>query len=133
MDPCAFARKILARYEKLLAASGAHCELVCGAETSLRFDTVAFERILINLVDNARKYAPGPIKVSIDGRDGLLSLTVRDFGATASGDQPVKPSHGMGLAIVQELTRANGGGFSLSGADPGLCATATIKAEPETT
>jgi hypothetical protein len=39
----------------------------------------------------------------------------------------------MGLAIVQELTRANGGGFSLSGADPGLCAKATIKAEPETT
>ncbi len=127
MDPGAFARKILARYEKLLAASGAHYELTCAAEQNLRFDTVAFERILINLVDNARKYAPGRIKVSIDWRDGMLALTVRDFGATATGDKSVKPSHGMGLAIVQELTRANGGGFSLSGADPGLCATATIK------
>lgn len=133
VDPCALAEKILARYEKLLAASGAHCELSCAAAISLRFDTVAFERILINLVDNARKYAPGPIKVSIDWRDGVLALAVRDFGATASEDRSVKPSHGMGLAIVQELTRANGGGFSLSGADPGLCATATIKAEPETT
>jgi signal transduction histidine kinase len=132
-DPCAFARKILARYEKLLAASGAHCELACAAEQNLRFDTVAFERILINLVDNARKYAPGRIEVSIDGRDGVLTLAVRDFGATATGDPSVKPSHGMGLAIVQELTRANGGGFSLSGADPGLCAKATIKAEPEST
>ena len=132
-DPCALAQKILARYEKLLAASGAHCELSCAAAISLRFDTVAFERILINLVDNARKYAPGPIKVSIDWRDGVLALAVRDFGATASEDRSVKPSHGMGLAIVQELTRANGGGFSLSGADPGLCATATIKAEPEST
>jgi signal transduction histidine kinase len=98
----------------------------------LRFDTVAFERILINLVDNARKYAPGRIKVAIDWRDGLLALTVRDFGASAGGPS-VKPSHGMGLAIVQELTRANGGGFSLGGADPGLRAKATIKAEPETT
>ena len=48
------------------------------------FDTVAFERILINLVDVARKYAPGPIKF-IDWRDGMLTLTVRDFGATGSG------------------------------------------------
>jgi signal transduction histidine kinase len=133
VDPCAFARKILARYEKLLAASGAYCELTCAAEQNLRFDTVAFERILINLVDNARKYAPGRINVAIDVRDGMLTLAVRDFGATATGDQSVKPSHGMGLAIVQELTRANGGGFSLSGADPGLCAKATIKAEPEPT
>ena len=132
VNPCAFARQILARYEKLLAASGAHYELTCAAEQNLRFDTVAFERILINLVDNARKYAPGPITVSIDWRDGVLALTVRDFGATARG-AAVKPSHGMGLAIVQELTRANGGGFSLRGADPGLCATATIKAEPEST
>jgi signal transduction histidine kinase len=128
---CALASRILARYEKLLAASRSRSELTCKAEQVLRFNVTAFERILINLIDNARKYAPGRILVSIDWSDDLLILAVRDFGAAASGAEgAVAPvSHGMGLAIVKELTRSNGGGFSLSGADPGLCATATIKAE----
>jgi signal transduction histidine kinase len=132
-DPCALARKIAARYERLLAASGASCEIACGAETKiLRFDTMAFERILINLLDNARKYAPGRICVGVEWRDGLLGLSVRDFGgggAQSVEGAPVHGSHGLGLAIVRELTRANGGGFSLSGADPGLCAKATIRAQ----
>ncbi len=128
VDAGALARRVVARYERLLAASNAHCELECGVDTMLRFNVVAFERILINLIDNARKYAPGRIVVSIDWRDDQLSLAVRDFGARAVGAS-VTPSHGMGLAIVQELTRTNGGGFSLAGADPGLCAKATILAQ----
>jgi signal transduction histidine kinase len=127
VDPCALARRIAARYEKLLAASGSTCEIECGVERILNFNVVAFERVLINLLDNARKYAPGRIAISIDWRDGALSLTVRDFGGGAASAVP-PPSHGMGLAIVQELTRTNGGGFALSGADPGLCAKATIAA-----
>jgi signal transduction histidine kinase len=127
-DPCALARRVVARYEKLLAVSGCSCEVDCGAQTRLRFDAGAFERILINLIDNARKYAPGRIDVSIDWRDGLLSLAVRDHGAAAPPGAGAKPSHGLGLSIVQELARANGGGFSLSGADPGLCARVTLKA-----
>jgi signal transduction histidine kinase len=131
VDACALARRILARYEKLLAASKSTCELACGVDKVLRFNVTAFERILINLIDNARKYAPGRILVSIDFRDDFLSLAVRDFGAAAAGAEGAAAavSHGMGLAIVKELTRANSGGFSLSGADPGLCATATIKAD----
>lgn len=136
-DPGRLARKILARYEKLLAASGSACELECAVDQTLRFDVSAFERILINLVDNARKYAPGRICVNIGWRDGVLSMAVRDFGGgrelVAQGGARPAPgvSHGLGLAIVGELTRANGGAFSLSGADPGLCARATIRAEAE--
>lgn len=128
-DVCALARRILARYEKLLAMSKSSCELSCSAK-NLSFNVMAFERILINLIDNARKYAPGRILVSIAWADGVLILAVRDFGAGPGAEGAVAPvSHGMGLAIVKELTRANGGSFSLSGADPGLCARATIKAD----
>lgn len=132
-DAGALARRVAARYERLLAASGAHCEIECRVDRMLRFNAVAFERILINLIDNARKYAPGRITVSIRWADGLLSLAVRDFGggAPGGGGAVATPSHGMGLAIVQELTRANGGGFSLSGANPGLCAKATLRAEAD--
>ncbi len=131
-DPGALARRILARYERLLATSGSSCELKCAVDKILRFDTSAFERIMINLLDNARKYAPGRIGVVIDWRDGMLSVAVRDYGGGGASSQDLAvaaPSHGMGLAIVRELTRANGGGFSLSGADPGLCAKATIRAQ----
>jgi signal transduction histidine kinase len=132
-DPGRLAQNILARYEKLMAASGSRCELDCAVDKTLRFDASAFERILINLVDNARKYAPGRICVTIDWRDGMLSMAVRDFGGGAAKPSPdvsLGVSQGLGLAIVGELTRANGGAFTLSGADPGLRASATIRAEP---
>ncbi|WP_298421108.1 HAMP domain-containing sensor histidine kinase [Rhodoblastus sp.] len=130
-DPCDLARRIVARYERLLSASSCACEARCGVSGLLRFDSSAFERILINLLDNARKYAPGRIDVAVDWRDGLLALEVRDYGAAATQSDEIKPSHGLGLSIVQELARANGGGFSLSGADPGLRARATIRAFPD--
>ncbi len=127
-DPGALAGRILARYENLLAASGSTCELHCDANGELRFDTVGFERILINLIDNARKYAPGVIQVFLRESDGFLALSVRDFGADPA-HAAQSPSHGLGLAIVRDLARANGGGFTLSGADPGLVAKATLRAE----
>ncbi|MGO8739069.1 sensor histidine kinase [Rhodoblastus sp.] len=130
-DPCDLAHRVVARYERLLSASNCLCETDCAAVGRLRFDASAFERILINLLDNARKYAPGRIDVAISWRDGLLMIEVRDHGAPGAGGDTAKPSHGLGLSIVQELARANGGSFSLSGADPGLRARATIRASAE--
>ena len=132
-DPGEVARGIVARYETLLAASGAHCEVTCcevtcAAGPLLRFDVAAFERVLINLIDNARKYAPGRIDVEIFREAGLLGLSVRDYGG-GNGERPAPKSHGLGLSIVQELARANGGVFSLAGAEPGLRARATLRAE----
>jgi signal transduction histidine kinase len=130
-DPCELARRVVARYERLLSVSNCRCETDCAAAERLRFDASAFERILINLLDNARKYAPGRIDVAVSWRDGLLMIEVRDHGAAGPGGGDARPSHGLGLSIVQELARANGGDFSLSGADPGLRARATIRALAE--
>ena len=89
------------RYENLFAA--ASCTIVVEREASkdCRFDRMGFERILINLLDNACKYAPGRIevatrlehfqanwgKVYLKMREsqeasvaGRLFLSVRDFG-----------------------------------------------------
>ena len=125
-DPGALAAEIVARYHSLLAASGCACEVTSAVHGERRFATSAFERILINLVDNARKYAPGRIEVEIGESGGLLHLAVRDHG----GGAPKAPkSHGVGLSIVRELARANGGGFTLSEAHPGVSARATLKME----
>ena len=127
-DPCALAQDIVARYDSLLAASGSVCEVRSTITGERRFATRAFERILINLVDNARKYAPGRIDVEIGASGGLLVLAVRDHGDGAKLRTPQK-SHGVGLSIVRELARANGGGFALTDAHPGVCARATLKME----
>jgi len=125
-DPGALAKEIVARYHSLLAASGCACAVASAIVGERRFAIQAFERILINLLDNARKYAPGRIEVEVSEGAGLLCLTVRDHG----GEAPKAPkSHGVGLSIVRELARANGGEFILSKANPGSCARATLKME----
>jgi signal transduction histidine kinase len=126
-DPAQLAREIVARYHSLLAASGCVCAVTSAVEGERRFATRAFERILINLVDNARKYAPGRIEVEVGESGGLLVLAVRDHGGAPA--RAPQTSHGVGLSIVREMARANGGGFALSPADPGFCARATLKME----
>jgi len=125
-DPGALARDIVARYHSLLAASGCSCEVFSAIDGERRFALQAFERILINLLDNARKYAPGRIKVAVEENGGLLVLSVRDHGPGQAVAAPQR-SHGVGLSIVRELARANGGDFALSEAHPGFLARATLK------
>ncbi|MBB4197957.1 hypothetical protein CCR94_05340 [Rhodoblastus sphagnicola] len=130
-DPGALAREIVARYQSLLASSNCVCAVTSAVAGARRFAIPAFERILINLVDNARKYAPGPIEVTVGESGGLLVLTVRDHGGgqAVAGEKLAAPqrSHGVGLSIVRELARANGGGFALSAAHPGVLARATLR------
>ncbi len=57
--------------------------------------------------------------MAVSWRDGLLMIEVRDHGAAGPDGGEAKPSHGLpshglGLSIVQELARANGGSFSLA-------------------
>jgi signal transduction histidine kinase len=91
-------------------------------------DVDAIKRILINLVDNARKYAPGsPITIRTVslGKDALLS--VEDQGPGIPDDQKHQvleawqrahghehqPGLGLGLALVVALVRAHGGSLTL--------------------
>jgi signal transduction histidine kinase len=91
----------------------------------LRADAVQLQRIVVNLLDNARKYAPdGPIDIVVQAHadDGLL-LEVRDHGPgipPAERTRVFEPFHrvddghpqpgtGIGLALVAEFARLHGG------------------------
>ena len=99
---------------------------------------MGFERILINLLDNACKYAPGPIKVATRQDAHIISLSVRDFGngfdeafkakvdATHKG-AGAKDGFGLGLAIVRDLAEANGGKITVENLNPGARVTVTMK------
>jgi signal transduction histidine kinase len=129
----------IARYENLIAAGGSTIEVTHNAPRAGLFDRMSFERILINLIDNANKYAPGRIHVATDEANGLLTLSVRDFGpgldpklqakltAVVQPGGGAKDGFGLGLVVVRELAEINGGHVNVENADPGLRVTATMK------
>jgi len=121
--------------DRAAASSGMTLEVQIDASSAepLRVDPDAIGRILINLVDNAAKYARGGEQATISllasAHDGSLSLTVRDRGPGRPGAQakaifvpferggrnssdPV-PGVGLGLALSRRLARDMGGDLVL--------------------
>ncbi len=91
---------------------------------TVRIDKLRFERILANLLDNAREHAGGPSRVKVEphGRHGI-ALAVDDAGpGVARGERARiferfargsaarhRVGTGLGLALVAEHAHAHGG------------------------
>ncbi len=121
----------------LLARTGA-----ATAPTTAPLDAV--DRITVNLVENAVRYARSRVQVdvAVDAGTGTVRLCVADDGPgvpaedrervferfTRLDDDRSRASggSGLGLAIVRELARAAGGGIRLEDAGPGLRAVVTL-------
>jgi two-component system sensor histidine kinase AdeS len=99
-------------------------------------DPARIERALVNLVNNAIRYAPGcEISVSVRRAADQVVLTVRDRGPGWPSDDPqsfaapfvrgdesrsrLSGGSGLGLAIVNAIARAHGGSLKLSAAEGG--------------
>ncbi len=109
----------------------------------VEIDRSALEQILVNLIDNARKYAAGNnIRISskIDGQ--MLTLTVRDWGPSFSKGtsrsifKPFSQSpkgeaksdgFGLGLAVCEQLAKENDGTVKAEQANPGARFIVTLK------
>ncbi len=106
----------------------------------LHVDADCFIQIVINLVDNALKFAAAADRKVLEigcrsGRDGDLLITVRDFGPGIDKAELRKifalfyrPKNeltratagtGIGLALVQQLVTHLGGGIEVRNAAPG--------------
>lgn len=130
------------RYESLFAATGSAIEVTHHAPNLCRFDRMGFERILINLLDNACKYAPGSIKVATKQDGNNLYLSIRDFGSgfdeasraklTAPHNNGAKDGYGLGVAIVRDLAEVNGGKIIVENLDPGARVTVSMKTSAAT-
>jgi signal transduction histidine kinase len=86
-------------------------------------DADKLEQILVNLVENAVRYAPeGPVRVHLDREGDRLLVTVRDVGPGVDADQRRvifqkfgrgrgvrRAGTGLGLYITRGLVEAHGG------------------------
>lgn len=124
-------------------AEKAGLAIVCEPSTEAapirtRVDRSALEQILVNLVDNACKYAaasqPALVHVTVQRENRRALIRVRDHGPGFSAAQRRRlfqpfsksdheaansaPGVGLGLALSRRLARAQGGDLSLD-TDPG--------------
>ncbi|MHC8387134.1 ATP-binding protein [Pseudomonas sp. MDT2-39-1] len=108
----------------------------CGAVIDTR--PHALRRVLVNLTDNALKFA-GAAELKVEAKNGSLSVKVMDRGPGIAEDElahVMEPFYrvensrnrstggtGLGLAIAQQLALALGGSLTLSNREGGgLCA-----------
>jgi signal transduction histidine kinase len=122
---------LLERFNLRFASCKTVCTIAASETAPLLFDVSAFERILVNLLDNACKYAPGAIAVATRFEAGFLHIEVADRGPGAPSSAAANPSGaGLGLSIVRDLAEANDGRVSLVNGQPGLRVIVTLKAKP---
>jgi signal transduction histidine kinase len=105
-------------------------------------DGERLEQVLINLMENARKYssAPSPIHIRLSVADDAISIAVSDRGVGVPAedqDRIFERFHragnvdrniaglGLGLYIAGEIVRAHGGGLSVQSV-PGEGSTFTV-------
>ena len=118
--------------------------------TLIHVDGPLFERVLINLLENAGKYAGSSARIGVDAmvEDGTLHLDVWDTGPGIPAGQELAifekfargnkesaiPGVGLGLAICQAIVDVHGGTISAENRPEGgarFCVTLPLETPPE--
>lgn len=133
----------VSRLSPLLGKQVDKISFVLQTPNEVEIDRSALEQILVNLLDNARKYAPDAnVRIKSKIENDLLTLTVRDWGPSFSKgtsrslfkpfSQSIKKEakqdgFGLGLAVVEQLAKENDGTVKAEQANPGARFIVTLK------
>jgi two-component system sensor histidine kinase KdpD len=123
-DWCSLEEVIRTAAEEVDGSNGTAFALSFDAELPLvQADAAQLERVLVNLLENAKRYSGGhPVKVRARVVGGKLVVRVIDRGPGMTarqldrvfepfyrGEQDARAGSGLGLAIVRGFVEANGG------------------------
>jgi len=99
---------------------------------NLPANPVLLERALENLLENAGKYAPGEVSVTLESRGAGVWIRIEDRGPGLQGEALHRaseafyrapgtrgPGSGLGLAVVSRILAAHGGTLALENRDGG--------------
>ncbi|RSD25227.1 sensor histidine kinase [Mesobacillus subterraneus] len=131
LELCRFINDICIKMEPSFSEKNIKLKSICPGEVYIEADPVRFEQIIINLLDNSRKYSNPETTVTVEvfKRDARTHIAVRDEGkGIPKEDQSwifdrfyrvdksrskALGGYGLGLAIVKELVEAHGGNITL--------------------
>lgn len=137
-DPEALLREIRGAAQVLCDQAGLSLLVSHGPLAGLWLDRGLFLQIYDNLLSNAVRYAKSRLCVSLEQREGFLSLTVANDGPPFTAEQlcsATQPYYtgedsgghfGLGLCICEQLCKAQGGFLSLANTEAGAAVTASV-------
>jgi signal transduction histidine kinase len=135
LDLSEVARSGAELYEPVAEEKGFALAVVAEPDVKIRGDRHLLSQALVNLLDNALKYAgDGKIEIRVFSRNGRAFLEVADQGPGIPErdretvlDRFVRlepsrttPGNGLGLSLVRAVTRRHGGSIVLEDNRPGL-------------
>jgi PAS domain S-box-containing protein len=125
---------IIAAHRHWVESSGSSLRVRIQPDVVGRFDRMRIDQIVVNLISNALKYAPGSlIEIDLERLDGTARLIVRDHGPGISADlwpklferfarsEKAKGKRGIGLGLYlsRQFAEAHGGRISARQAEGG--------------
>ncbi len=114
--------------QRIHAGRGIVIEVTCPADTLFRGDRQDLQEMIGNLAENACKWARGQVRIAVSRTADHIEITVEDDGPGLPEDQRTKmlqrgarfdetmPGSGLGLSIVQDISRLYSGDLVLGSA-----------------
>lgn len=130
VDVAIMARTVAGMFESLVSERGIQVEIQTAGDALAEVDGEKVQRVFMNLLSNAFKYAPdrSMVRLVLTGEGGQLTLTVEDAGPGVpaelrediferfhQGDRETQRRYGgtgLGLSIVKEFVDMHGGSIT---------------------
>jgi signal transduction histidine kinase len=127
-NPSSLLNELANQYRLSLAQSGCILTVQCTITLNYFYPKRAVEHVLLNLLNNAKKYAPGQqVILGLVCKNNILSVWVKNhvvnFSALDAHQTHLKQVSGLGLGLMscKRLVRSLGGDFECTINKNGRC------------